>query len=423
MPRISRLAIALVVTAFAPPAGAHASGFALFQHGGRATAQAGAFTARAADPSAVSYNAAAIARLDGLQVQLGLDFDVPRDAYEVGREHYAAEHHIDLPPATYLTWHPARDSRWAFGLGLDSPVWHRQSWPPPIFRRAIRFDVEVLGFHPVTAFAIDKRWSVGAGVRYLSGRLRDDYEAILDSGRNPNTFWVTGERSAEAEVDGWAADLSVLFRDLAWGFGAAFSSGATLHGTADVELRVRHFGLPGAPRAATSIAYLLEEAPRGLGIDLAPEVRAGAWIAPDPRLRLELDVALALWSKADWDRPREIPLCGAPCHETLPRNWRDTLSFRLGAERDITPQLRLAAGAGYEPSTAPVPTYTPQGSLELFVPQGDAWVYAVGASYSSSKVSFDLGYSLHDHRRRPDRFGGRYSSSRQIFAISTRWRF
>src|SRR5687767_2057441 len=35
-----------------------ASGLSAFQHGGRATGQAGAFTARAADPSAVTYNPA-----------------------------------------------------------------------------------------------------------------------------------------------------------------------------------------------------------------------------------------------------------------------------------------------------------------------------------------------------------------------------
>jgi outer membrane protein transport protein (OMPP1/FadL/TodX) len=196
--------------------------------------------------------------------------------------------------------------------------------------------------------------------------------------------------------------------------------GAKLHGTADVDLQVRHFGPPAGPRAATNIAYLREEAPRGLGIDLAPEVRAGAWIAPDPWLRLELDLALALWSKADWDRPREIPLCGAPCRETLARDWHDTLSFRLGAECDITRHLRLAAGLGYEPSPVPMPTYTPYSNLEAFVPQGDAWVYAVGVTYSFSKLSFDVGYSLHDHRRRPDKFGGRYSSSSQVLAISTR---
>src|SRR5215213_230663 len=53
---------------------AAATSFGLFQHGGRAMGQAGAFTARASEPSAVTYNPAAITQLDGLQLQAGLDF-------------------------------------------------------------------------------------------------------------------------------------------------------------------------------------------------------------------------------------------------------------------------------------------------------------------------------------------------------------
>ena len=55
---------------------ASASGFGLFQHGARATGQAGAFTARASDPTAVTYNPAAITQLDGVQLEGG-DLDVP----------------------------------------------------------------------------------------------------------------------------------------------------------------------------------------------------------------------------------------------------------------------------------------------------------------------------------------------------------
>ncbi|HYH46879.1 MAG TPA: transporter, partial [Thermoanaerobaculia bacterium] len=68
--RHQRLALAAVLLLV--PQLAAASGFGLFQHGGRATGQVGAFTARAADPSAVTYNPAALTRVPGLQLQAGL---------------------------------------------------------------------------------------------------------------------------------------------------------------------------------------------------------------------------------------------------------------------------------------------------------------------------------------------------------------
>ena len=59
-----------------------ASGFGLFQHGARAIGQAGAFTARASDPSAMTYNPAAITKLNGLQVEAGLDMNNPTVSYQ-----------------------------------------------------------------------------------------------------------------------------------------------------------------------------------------------------------------------------------------------------------------------------------------------------------------------------------------------------
>ena len=58
-PLLVLLAVGLVLGA--PPAGA--VDFGIFQHGGRTTGQAGAFVARASDPSALTYNPAAITRL------------------------------------------------------------------------------------------------------------------------------------------------------------------------------------------------------------------------------------------------------------------------------------------------------------------------------------------------------------------------
>jgi long-chain fatty acid transport protein len=420
MSRASCLAATLVSSALVIPLAARASDFTLFPHGGRATAQAGAFTARAADASAVSYNPAAIAHLDSFQLQLGVGLDVPRETYTVGAEQFTTDRHVNFPPAAYVSWRPVRDSRWAFGVGFDSQVLYRQNWPLSLSGpyNTRDFEVEVSQVHPVVAFAIDKRWSIGAGIRYLTGRLRDNYQTPLASGRNPNTYFVIGERLAEPDAAGWAADVSVSFRVAAWGFGAVFSSRARLDATADVSVRVRYAGPAVAdPRVETGIIYLLEQAPRGLGIDLPPELRGGAWIAPYAKLRLELDLALAQWSKANWDRPREYPQCGAPCSFRVPRDWRDSLSIRVGAEHEVTDRFQLAGGVAYEPS--PVPA----GHLEPAIQQGNALVYAIGASYGFPHVSFDLGYSFHDQRDRRDKAGGLRSSSTQIIALSARWRF
>jgi len=69
-------------------------------------------------------------------------------------------------------------------------------------------------------------------------------------------------------------------------------------------------------------------------------------------------------------------------------------------------------------------TNSPTGcQLEPAVQQGNALVYAIGASYGFPHVSFGLAYSFHDPRNRQDKAGGLRSSHTQIIAFSARWRF
>ena len=80
MRRLAPLAAALgLAAALSAPSPAPAGAWGNTQHGGRATGQAGAFVARASDPSAVSYNPAGLSSLGGFQILGGLDFSNATD--------------------------------------------------------------------------------------------------------------------------------------------------------------------------------------------------------------------------------------------------------------------------------------------------------------------------------------------------------
>ncbi len=419
-PSLAALAAAAVVTLH-PSSAAQAAGFLLFQHGGRATSQAGAFTARASDPSAIYYNPAAVAHLEGLQLQAALDFGIADDTFTLDGEQFSAKHDINFPPSVYLTWKPG-DSAFTFGLGVDSPMWHTQVWLPALFPRAAqtrRFEARLLEVHPVLAWEIGERWSFGAGASYVSGQLQDGNRERLLAGQNSGSFLVDAERHSKADGDGWTWDLGLQYREAAWGWGAVLRSGGEVSGHSRNTVSVDGFVPPGRESEAQAAADAFAASPRSLSFELPPELAGGVWWAPYPELRLEADLAFQAWSQAD-NQTRLDPACGATsCPTAFDRDWNDTIAIRLGIEGNLTDNFRLAGGLAWEP------TPVPASRLEPSFPRGDAYVYSIGAGYDYPWLSFDLGYSLHDHQSReePAPGGGRYAASEQVFSVGARWRF
>jgi long-subunit fatty acid transport protein len=166
---------AIVLPLLLLPASAAADGFLLFQHGGRTTAQAGAFAARASDPSAVRFNPAAIARLDGLQFQAGLDFLAPSDDFESAGRVDSPNHLIQFPPALYLSLKPKElAAPVAFGISVDAPLWNIQNWDTDGFPGrfdTLRQELTLYEIRPTVAWAIDERWSLCGALSYVDGNL------------------------------------------------------------------------------------------------------------------------------------------------------------------------------------------------------------------------------------------------------------
>jgi long-chain fatty acid transport protein len=424
-----RVVLLCLLAALAGAPLASASGFGLFQHGGRATGQVGAFTARAPEPSAVTYNPAGIARLDGFQLQVGLDFNNADDEYTSATGAFSANHVIQFPPSLYLTW-KQQSGPFAVGLGIDSPFYYNVDWRPALFPGRLltrRFELRVFELHPVLAYDLGDGWSVGGGLRYAFGTLDQEDNAILPifvSAGVPAVN-VEVERNAGTDVDALAWDVALQYAAPSWGWGAVYRSPSELKGTGDVDYAPRDVpsGVPGLDavlraRFAGGSARQAFEIPR--------QIRAGIWYAPYPELRLEIDASFDSWSSLEnSDVTFDPNAFGDGPTVSTRRDWEDTTSLRLALEGDITDNFMLYGGVALEPS--PVPGST----LEPGFPRGDATVYALGAGYSFPQLSFDLGYSLHEHDDRgannqePQNPGrrGSYSTNDQVWGFAVRWRW
>jgi long-chain fatty acid transport protein len=406
---------------------AGASVFENFQHGGRGMSEVGALTGRAPDAAALTYNPAAIAHLTGTQYEAGLDFNFAEDSYSSRTGTFESDHVIQFPPALYATWKP-RESRFAFGIGLDSPFYYNEGWSKALFPGRFllrRTELRLFELHPVLAWDLGGGWSLGGGVRYLYGNLDHD-----DNGRvsvflpSSGPVTVEAQRNVSADVDAFAWDLAVHYADPAWGWGAVYRSSARLDGASDVRYAPRD--VPPVAGLSGPLSTLLASGHARTSFELPQEFRSGIWVAPYPELRLEFDLDYQLWSDLDRTTVTFTPNPFDPQHPTLvtPRDWKDTASLRLGVEGDITDHLVFSGGLAFEPS--PVPDNT----VEPGFPRGDAWVYAAGFSYNFPRLSFDVGYSLHQFQSRGASgqellnpgVNGRYSGREHVWGFGVRWR-
>ncbi|MEP7009920.1 MAG: outer membrane protein transport protein [Acidobacteriota bacterium] len=399
----------------ANPAGA--VGYGLFQHGGRTTGQAGAFTARASDPSALTFNPAAIARLDGFQFQGGLDFQNDTDTFRTNTGSFDAGHVIQFPPAAYATWRPGKDSRWAFGLGLDAPFWTTLDWKPVFFPERFtqkKFELTVFQLHPVVAFRLSDGWSVGGGVRYLKGSLeQDDSKSFLVVTGPLHREVVEEQREGKSDVDGLGWDLALHYAGERWGWGGVVRSAVKLDGSGDARYRILDFQLPPADQALFRSGGSVSQK-----FELPAEFSTGIWFAPYPELRFEVDAVWQKWSDVSASTVRFGP-GGLTLHDdSVSRfgNWDDTLSLRLGVEGDLNDQVSLFGGIAREESPVGGQAVSPG------FPRGDGMVYAAGATYNFPQISFDLGYSIHQHDRNRAASGS-YTARSSVWSASARWRF
>jgi long-chain fatty acid transport protein len=409
-----------------------AQSFTLFQHGGRAMGQAGALTARADEPSALTYNPAAIARLEGYQMQAGIDFNSAKDRYESASGSFERTNDIQIPPSFYATW-KRKDQPWAFGLGLDQPMSYNENWRPVFFPGRFltrRFALRLFELHPVVAYDLGDGWSIGGGPRYLKGTLNQGANRLVTVA----TPAVTGgpfvpvqveiQRDASADVDTLSWDLAIHYNAPAWGWGAVLRDQANLKGSGDATFRPRDVPV-GFPDLERQLAVQFASGRARQSFELPRELRSGIWYAPYPELRLELDASYQMWSSLDETAITFDPNpVGDGDTVRLVRDWKDTLSLRLAAEGNLTDQVLVYGGIAREPSPVPL------SRLEPGFPRRDATVYAVGASYSFPWISFDLGYSYHDggsigaSGQEPQNPGrtGTYKSTNQVWGFSVRWR-
>lgn len=389
----------LSILAIAFGAFAFGSGFAIYEHGARAMGQAGAFVARANDPSAVWFNPAGMTQLPGTQFYVGGTAIIHSSTYFSTTDGLTIESddEVGFPPNAYIT-QQLTDNLW-IGVGFNAPFGLSKTWPLPTSTDPLAYHtqyakLQLLFFSGALAAKISDCFSIGAGVSYVSASVLwekysniDQLVAYLSSGAITNV----DDLYFKADVTG---DAVSFFGGIQWKISPAVTFGATYHSGAEIDytgdITMEEPTTP-SPVINAYLANFFPDSPDQGGTAKLPfvdQIMGGFAFKLSDQLDMELDAYYTLWSKYEnltLDFDVETP---AVVDQVIPKNWDDTICVRLGGEFHASPALDIRFGLLYDKS--PVPDET----LDPMLPDSDRFGICAGIGYHKNGFVVDFAYML-----------------------------
>jgi len=410
------------------PAAGYGAGFALFEHASRAVGLGGAFGATADDPTAIYYNPAGIAFLNGTQMAAGVYFITESITFNGANPYPGQGYSVDLkkqiffPVHLYLTGELTPDLHW--GLGVFAPFGLGVWWPNDYAGKYIvkRVDLKTYNINPTLSYKVTEHLALAAGVDYFYSGL--DLTRSLGA-INPYTQQVSEVGQVHLYTDykgGFGWNVGLLGKlDGGFSIGATYRSNVKVNYTGRASFTQFPTGYPDfdaivatqvpfstKPKAKTSIKY-------------PDEMRfALAWHGA--KWSVEGDVVRMGWSSFQ-DLP--IELVGYPLlSETRPENYKDSNCYRLGVEYKASPSMAWQFGVLYDKNPVPAASVSP------LLPDSDRRGATIGASIGlSPKTRLDISYMYLPFKERStggvnfDVYEGTYKTTANLFGFTVVHKF
>jgi long-chain fatty acid transport protein len=423
---------AMAMSALAPTNIARASGFALRE--GSTDWMANAFagdTAKAYDASTVWSNPAGMARLNQNEIDGSVDGIFPSISFSganfVGpgtTTPGTTGGNLIQSAATagvYALWSVTPDFK--LGFAADSPFGQRVANPTNFVGRyqSLVSSITDEQFTISAAYKINSQWSVGGGpvLDFFSARLTQALNIGAASA-------ITGDPVADLH----GSDTGVGFN-----LGVLFQATPDLRFGLDYRSRIRHditgtqavfvpplLGLLSPPTAAFLNA---QNSSAKTSITLPDSLTGGVYWQVTPQLALLSDIS---WT--DWSLLKAInitPTSALASPTTIAENWRDTVAVSVGVNYNVTGQLMLQGGFGYDQSPVTDANRTSR------IPDSDRYILSIGAQYdimpnltvqvAYAHVFFASAEIVSQASTTSGVLVGKYTNSADTVALGVKYRF
>jgi long-chain fatty acid transport protein len=364
------IAFVLVVTAVGAVQEAYSGGYAVPYQSAKAVGLANAVTAGINDPSAIYVNPAALTEIEGNQILAGFHYINTVSSVEnrLTGEKSINRRDDKFLPHLFGNYHTP-SAPLTFGLGTYVPFGLATSYDTDAFTRfaALRTELKLFYVTPSIAWRVSPHVSVGGGMSFVHSSALLSQSVFL------------GGPEAKLRItdtdDSYGYNLGILIKP-----SEKIRLGLTYRSRVDLNFDSGDVKFSAGPVTSTKL--------KGTHVPLPPVIGFGANWKVNPEWSLEFGYDFTRWSEFQALKGRfETPLLGGVLTGfSIPQNWKDTNTVKIGTSYQLLQQLVVRAGLAFDESPIPSSTLSPR------IPGGDALHLNAGFGYRWTAVTVDFGY-------------------------------
>jgi long-chain fatty acid transport protein len=388
-----------------------AQGFQVNLQGQKQQAMGGAASALVGDGSSLFFNPGAASFLQGNSFSAGVSPVISNTTFTeksssaVSKTNSAAGY----PFTGYLVL-GKQDSRFKFGLASYTPFGSAISWQDGWTGRFVitSLKLNTVFFQPTASYKISDKLGVGAGFVYGTGSLSLHSDLpITDEDGNFSTLHLSGKGN------GFGFNAGVYYQATdKLSFGVNYRSALKLK----VEKGSAIFNVP------ASMTANFPSGPVATCLNLPKVITLATAYKASKQLTLAFDATMVGWKSYDtlnYDFEQNTP---AVSDLKLPREYRNTFSYRIGADYALTEKFAARLGLKY------LSTPVREGRVTPEVPDANHLSYSTGVGYKfNNRFSADASFTF-EHISREDnnpdvQLNGTYHTWLYIPGISVNYSF
>lgn len=341
------------------------SGYQVNLEGIRQMAMGGTGTGMPWDASTIFYNPGGLARLKNIQAYVSMCDILPSTAYGnyQGSTRTIAQNFT--PFNIYVGGTIRKDSRLGLGLGIYTPYGTGLQWDANWTGRYLvqSINLQSVFIQPTIAYRLNDVLSIGGGFIYATGSL-DMTQAlpVQDLNGNDATAHLHGGANGVGFNLGMHLKISDRFQ-----FGFTYRSQVNM----DLSSGTATFNVP------ASLATTFPNTHFESSLPLPQVISGGVSVNPlnNGKLTLQYDMNFTGWNAYQnlyFNFAQTVP--NGLQNVNAPRNYKNTLTARLGACYKISKIVSVMGGAAIDP------TPVADGFVSPELPDADRYIFTCGAS-------------------------------------------